>query len=202
MSFFLGSKIIWKKTPGEIMGCNVNPKTIGNQGFVIWMTGLSGSGKTTISKALNKELRNMDYDTERLDGDKLRQTISPDAGFTAEERTRHIRRTAYVSQMLAKHGVIPIVSLISPYEKTRNMVREIIDNFICVHVHCPLEVCKERDPKGLYKQALNGEIDNFTGIDDPYEEPKNPEIKVNTNEEELEQSVSKIIDWLKKNNKI
>ncbi len=175
------------------------PKKIGGKGFVLWMTGLSGSGKTTISKKLNKDLRNMNYDTERLDGDKLRKTISPNAGFTEEERTRHIKRTAHVAQMLAKHGVIVIVSLISPYQKTRDMAREIIENFNCIHVHCPIEICKKRDPKGLYKQALNGEIDNFTGIDDPYEEPKNPQIKLNTDQEKIEESVSKIIEWLKRN---
>ena len=175
------------------------PKPIGGKGFVIWMTGLSGSGKTTISKNLNQKLRSMNYDTERLDGDKLRKTISPQAGFTQEERTRHIKRTAHVAQMLAKHGVIVIVSLISPYEKTRKMAKEIIDNFICIHVHCPLEICKKRDPKGLYEQALKGEIDNFTGIDDPYEEPKNPKIKVRTDKEEIEESVNNILQWLKIN---
>ena len=132
------------------------------------------------------------------DKDKLRKTISPDAGFTEEERNRHIKRTAHVAQMLAKHGVIVIVSLISPYQQTRNMAKEIIENFNCIHVHCPIEICKKRDPKGLYKQALNGEIDNFTGIDDPYEEPKSPQIKLNTDQEKVDESVFKIIEWLKR----
>jgi adenylylsulfate kinase len=151
-----------------------------DRGFVIWLTGLPGSGKSTIGKLLVDKLRDIGYRVEYLDGDLVRPWLSPEAGYTREDRTRHLRRVAYVSHLLARNGVVVVASFVSPYRSVREEARRLIKDFVEVYVKCPLEVCMERDPKGLYKRALAGEISNMTGLDDPYEEPTDPEVVVDT----------------------
>jgi adenylylsulfate kinase len=150
------------------------------KGFVIWLTGLPGSGKTTISEQLRDHLIDKGYSVENLDGDEVRRNLSAGAGFSKEERERHALRVTYVSKLLSRNGVIVIVSLISPYRSFRQKAREMIGDFVEVFISCPLEVCIQRDPKGLYKKALNGEITDLTGLQDPYEEPLSPELTLDT----------------------
>jgi adenylylsulfate kinase len=151
-----------------------------DKGFVIWLTGLPGSGKSTIGRLLHDYFRGLGCRVEYLDGDIVRPWLSPEAGFTREDRLRHLRRVAYVSHLLARNGVVVIACFVSPYRDIRREARELIKDFVEVYVKCPLEVCIERDPKGLYRRALAGEIKNMTGIDDPYEEPIEPEVVVDT----------------------
>jgi adenylyl-sulfate kinase len=168
---------------------------------VIWLTGLPGSGKTTIAKALHPRLKESGFKVELLDGDTVRKEISPELGFTKQDREIHARRVVYLSKLLSRNGIIPIVSLISPYRDFRNLAREEINNlsgskFIEVYVKCSLDTCMRRDPKGLYKKALLGEIKDLTGLQDPYEEPLNPEVVVNTDYETLYESAAKIVSEL------
>ncbi len=169
----------------------------GDKGFVIWLTGLPASGKSTVAKRLVEVFRDMGRKVEMLDGDSVRPWLSPEAGFTREDRTRHLRRVAYVSHLLARNGVIVVASFVSPYRDVRRMARDLIKDFIEVYVRCPLKVCIERDPKGLYKRALAGEIKHMTGIDDPYEEPENPEVVVDTSRMSPEECVKTILQRLK-----
>ena len=150
------------------------------QGCVIWLTGLPSAGKTTIAVALASQLRERGLPVEVLDGDEVRRALSPDLGFSAEERQQHNRRVVYVSKLLSRNGVITIVPLISPYRGTRDLARCELGRFLEVYVKCPVEECIRRDPKGLYAKALGGEISNFTGVSDPYEEPDCPEVTVET----------------------
>ncbi|WYM00693.1 MAG: adenylyl-sulfate kinase [Gloeotrichia echinulata CP02] len=165
------------------------------QGITIWFTGLSGSGKTTICRAMEKKLINLGYKVEVLDGDILRQRLSKELGFSREHRTENIRRIGFVAQILTRNGIIVLVSAISPYREIRQEVRQQIGNFIEVYVNAPLEVCEQRDEKGLYKRARSGEISNFTGIDDPYEPPINPTVECRTDQESVAESVAKV--WQK-----
>ena len=144
----------------------------------IWLTGLSGAGKSTIAELLAKKVEEAGKKVELLDGDEVRENLTKDLGFSKEDRDTNIRRIAYVAHLLTKHGVIAIVAAISPYEAIRNEAREKIGNFIEVHVNTPLEVCEERDVKGLYKKARAGEIRQFTGVDDPYDPLKTPKLYV------------------------
>lgn len=164
--------------------------------FGVWLTGLPASGKTTIARALEKELRRRGLRVEVLDGDEVRRNLSPDLGFTRKDRETHARRVAYVAKLLVRNGVAVIVGLISPYRNFREHARKQIGNFVEVWVKCPLEECMRRDPKGLYERALRGEISDLTGIQDPYEEPLNPEVTVDTSKESVEESVNKIIKKL------
>ncbi len=170
------------------------------KGFVVWFTGLPGSGKTTIARRLEKILKSMGYRVEVLDGDEVRKWLSPEAGFTREDRERHLRRVAYVSKLLARNGVIVLASFVSPYRSIRKEIRKIIEDeglkFVEVYVKCSLQECIRRDPKGLYKKALAGEIKNFTGISDVYEEPENPEVTVDTEHESVDECVRKVLDKL------
>jgi len=153
------------------------------KGFVVWFTGLPASGKTTLANALAVRLREAGYRVEVLDGDWVRQTISAGSGFTKEERERHLLRVAWVARLLARNGVIVLCSFVSPYREVRRKVRGIVEEeapFFEVYVKCSLEECMRRDPKGLYKRALTGEIPHFTGVSDPYEEPENPDLVVDT----------------------
>ncbi len=153
------------------------------KGAVIWITGLPSSGKTTLARKLEHEFREMGKKVEVLDGDEVRRWLSPEAGFTRGDRERHLRRVAYVSKLLARNGVIVIAAFVSPYRKIRREIREIVEEdapFMEVYVRCPLEVAMNRDPKGLYKRALRGEVSNFTGVDDPFEEPESPEVVVDS----------------------
>lgn len=166
------------------------------KGFTLWMTGLSGAGKTTIAKILEGELHNRGIKFERLDGDVVRESLTKDLGFSKEDRDKNIERVTFVAKLLSRNNVGVVASFISPYRAIRDMVRRETTNFIEVYVHAPLEICEQRDVKGMYKKARAGEIPNFTGISDPYEEPLNPEITVHTAEESPEQSASRIIAYL------
>ena len=168
--------------------------------FVIWLTGLSASGKTTIALQLATKLREHDFKVELLDGDAIRKELSADLGFSRQDRREQIRRVVYLCKLLSKNGITCIVSVISPYRDLRNLAREEIRKvspFIEVFVKCSLESCIKRDPKGLYKKALSGEINNFTGLQDPYEEPLSPDVMVNTDSETVEECVDKIISAVK-----
>jgi adenylyl-sulfate kinase len=160
------------------------------------MTGLSGAGKTTIAKIVEAELKSRRVRIERLDGDVVRQSLTRDLGFSKEDRDKNIERVMFVAKLLSRNEVGVIASFISPYRSVRDMVRRETTNFIEVYVNAPLEVCIERDVKGMYQKAIAGEIPNFTGISDPYEAPLNPEIVVNTHEETPEQSAARLIAYL------
>jgi adenylylsulfate kinase len=168
-----------------------------NRGFTIWLTGLSGSGKTTLAQSLINELKASDVNIELLDGDEVRTNLSAGLGFSKADRDTNIRRIGYVSRLLARNGIGVITAAISPYREIRDEVRHLITRdggeFIEVYVQCPIDVLIERDVKGLYKRALAGEIKEFTGVSDPYEEPLNPEVVVKTDSESIEESMSKII---------
>lgn len=167
------------------------------RGVTLWFTGLSGAGKTTISKSVAEKLRLDGYKLEVLDGDIVRQNLTKGLGFSKEDRDENIRRIGFVANLLTRNGVIVIVSAISPYRAIREEVRGRIGDFMEVYVNAPLEVCEARDVKGLYRRARSGEIKNFTGIDDPYESPTNPDIECRTDQEELAESVAKVLDNLK-----
>ncbi len=163
-------------------------------GVTIWFTGLSGAGKTTISRAIEQALQSKGYKRiEILDGDVVRQNLTKGLGFSKEDRDENIRRVGFVANILTRNQVIVLVSAISPYQEIRQEVRERIGNFVEVYVNAPLTVCEQRDVKGLYKKARAGEIKNFTGIDDPYEPPLNPEVECRTDLESLEESVAKVL---------
>ena len=173
---------------------------LGHGGATLWFTGLSGSGKSTIAVALEQALYQRGVLVYRLDGDNIRLGINKNLGFSAEDRAENIRRVGEVSKLFVDGGVIVLSSFISPYLVDRQIVRELheADNmpFIEVFVDCSLEAAEERDPKGLYKKARAGEIKNFTGIDDPYEEPLNPELHLQTDQMTLEEEVNAITDYL------
>ena len=162
--------------------------------FVLWMTGLPCSGKTTIARKLQESIPNLAI----LDGDELREWLSP-KDFSKEGRDEHNRKVAHLAKLLLKHNVPVSVSLISPYEENRKTAREIIgnDNFVETYVKCALDVCEDRDVKGMYKKARNNEIKGFTGIDDPYDVPKNPELIIETEKQSLDESAGEILDYLK-----
>lgn len=166
------------------------------RGVTLWFTGLSGAGKTTISKEVAQKLRSRDYKLEILDGDIVRQNLTKGLGFSKEDRDENIRRIGFVAHMLTRNGVIVIVSAISPYREVREEVRKRIGDFVEVYVNAPLEVCEERDVKGLYRRARAGEIKGFTGIDDPYESPLNPDIECRTDLESLAESTDKVLKKL------
>jgi adenylyl-sulfate kinase len=166
------------------------------KGFTLWMTGLSGSGKTTVAKIVEAEMKARGLKVERLDGDIVRQSLTRDLGFTKEDRDKNIERVTFVAKLLSRNEVGVIASFISPYQAVRDMVRRETTNFIEVFVHAPLDTCIERDVKGMYAKALAGEIENFTGISDPYEEPVNPEIVLHTHEEPPEESAARVIAYL------
>ena len=166
-------------------------------GAAVWFTGFSGAGKTTIAEALTEELNNQGYKLEVLDGDEIRENLTKDLGFSKEDRDTNIRRIGFVAKLLARNGVIVLIPVISPYRAIRDEMRANINNFVEVFVNAPLSVCEERDVKGLYKKVRAGEIKQFTGIDDPYEPPTNPEVECRTDLEELSESVAKIMNKLK-----
>jgi adenylylsulfate kinase len=164
------------------------------RGFTLWFTGLSGAGKTTISEIVEKELRRRIGTVEVLDGDIVRTNLSKGLGFSREDRDTNVLRIGFVADLLTRNGVGVIVSAISPYKEARDQVRRNIgEDFIEIFVSCPVEVCAERDVKGLYKKAFAGEIGAFTGVSDPYEPPAAPELTLKTNEEEPLESARKVI---------
>jgi len=164
--------------------------------FVIWITGLPAAGKTTIGESLTEALKNQKLRVEHLDGDRLRK-LFPDTGYTKEDRNSHIHRVGYLAGMLEKNGVIVIASFISPYKDARAFVRSQCKQFIEVYLSTPLKECEKRDPKGLYKKARSGEIKNFTGIDDPYEAPENPEIEIDSSNQSPDKSLEIILQFMK-----
>lgn len=169
---------------------------IEHSGFVVWLTGLSGAGKTTISTALEALLRERQIRLERLDNDTIRQTLSRDLGFSKEDRDKNIERVTFVAQLLSRNHVGVVASFISPYAVMRAFARQQTTNFIEVFVDAPLEVCISRDVKGLYAKALRGEIPNFTGISDPYEAPQQPDVHLRTDLETVEGCVLRIVGCL------
>ena len=167
------------------------------RGVAVWFTGFSGAGKSTIATALTKKLKSQGYGIEVLDGDEIRENLTRGLGFSKEDRDTNIRRIGFVAKLLARNGVIVLVPVISPYRSIREEMREQIGHFVEVFVNAPIEVCEQRDVKGLYKKVRAGEIKQFTGIDDPYEPPLKPEIECRTDLEELDESVAKIVNKLK-----
>ena len=151
-----------------------------SEGFVVWVTGLPGSGKTTISKELEPKLRQIGLSVEVLDGDEIRQNLSKGLGFSREDRETHLRRVTYVAKLLSRNGVGVIAAFISPYRNIRDYARKETTNFLEVYVKCSVETCAKRDPKGLYKKASTGQIKDLTGPQDLYEEPLNPDLVVDT----------------------
>lgn len=172
-------------------------KVLGHKGATLWFTGLSGSGKSTVAVALEKELTARGKLCYRLDGDNIRLGINKNLGFSAEDRTENIRRIGEISKLFVDTGVIVLSSFISPYRADRDLVRALHDadklDFIEVHVDCALAEAEKRDPKGLYKKARAGEIKGFTGIDDPYEAPAKPEVHLHSDEMTLEQEVAVLL---------
>ncbi|PSQ89480.1 MAG: adenylyl-sulfate kinase, partial [Bacteroidetes bacterium QS_4_64_154] len=176
-------------------------KQNGHRAAVVWLTGLSGSGKSTIAKAVEERLFDEDIQTMMLDGDNVRHGLSGDLGFTPADRTENIRRVSEVARLFFEQGNVTMCSFVSPYQEDRDRARELLpqdvrDRFLEVHVDCPLEVCKERDTKGLYAKAERGEIANFTGVSAPYEEPSDPDVVVNTDEDDVEACVDQIVEAL------
>ncbi|MEN2975136.1 MAG: adenylyl-sulfate kinase [Candidatus Caldarchaeales archaeon] len=172
-----------------------------SKGFILWLTGLPASGKTTIALKLKDILSSRGLKVEVLDGDEVRRWLSPEEKFSREDRERHLRRVAYVSMLLARNDVIVLASFVSPYRNIRNEARRLAEDnkvkFVEVYVKCSLETCMKRDPKGLYGKALRNEIKDMTGLQDIYEEPLNPEIIVDTEKDSLEECVKKILDRLR-----
>ncbi|TCT26471.1 adenylylsulfate kinase [Melghiribacillus thermohalophilus] len=169
-----------------------------HQSFVLWFTGLSGAGKSTLSVAVEQELYKRGIRTYRLDGDNIRHGLNKNLGFSPEDRKENIRRIGEVSKLMVEAGVVTLSAFISPYREDRNMVRELVEDneFIEIYVKCGLDVCEQRDPKGLYKKARAGEIKGFTGIDAPYEAPENPDIIVETDQQSLEECVENVLLYL------
>ncbi|MGO9240249.1 MAG: adenylyl-sulfate kinase [Bryobacteraceae bacterium] len=165
-------------------------------GVTVWFTGLSGSGKTTISEVVADVLRARGYRVEMLDGDMVRQNLTKGLGFSKADRDENIRRIGFVAHLLARNGVVAVVAAISPYREIRDEVRARIGRFVEVFANAPVEVCEQRDPKGLYRKARAGEIKGFTGIDDPYEPPFAPEVECRTDRETVEESVAKVLQAL------
>ncbi len=163
------------------------------RGVTVWFTGLSGAGKTTISEALEKHLRERGCKVEPLDGDIVRQNLTKGLGFSKADRDENIRRIGFVAHLLSRNGVVVLVSAISPYREIRDEVRTRIGDFVEVFVNAPLETCEQRDVKGLYQKARAGEIKGFTGIDDPYESPLQPEVECRTDCETIDESVAKVL---------
>ena len=163
------------------------------QGFVVWFTGLPSAGKSTLARLLDAELRHRAWPVEVLDGDEVRLRLTKGLGFSREDRDENIRRISFVARLLAGHGVATITAAISPYRAAREEARREIGRFVEVYVKCALDTCVQRDVKGLYRRALAGEITNFTGISDPYEEPLAPELTVETDRESAQASVERIL---------
>ena len=180
--------------------CDERRRANKHNSFLIWVTGLSGSGKSTIANELEYHLHDNGIKTYVLDGDNIRHGINKNLSFTPEDRSENIRRIAEISKLFIDAGVIVVGAFISPYEKDRNYVKKTVgyENFIEVFVNTSLEECERRDVKGLYKKARNGEIKNFTGISAPYEAPVNPDVEIKTEKESIQESIFKIINFIQK----
>ncbi len=169
----------------------------GQTGFTAWFTGLPCSGKTTVADRVAEILCERGLQVERLDGDIVRKGLTSDLGFSKEDRNENIKRVTFVAKLLSRNGVAVLATFVSPYRERRAKTRNEIDNYIEIFTRCPVVSCIERDVKGMYKKALAGEIKDFTGIDDPYEEPENPELILDTDKETVEESAHKVLDMLK-----
>lgn len=175
----------------------------GHRSCILWFTGLSGSGKSTLAHAVEDTLHKQNIRTFVLDGDNVRKGLCKDLGFSDEDRTENIRRIGEVSNLLTQAGVITLTAFISPFKKDRQIVRDLVEDGEFIEIYCQttLDICEERDPKGLYKKARAGEIPEFTGISSPYEEPDNPEIVLNTGESSIEDCAHQVIEYLKTHKK-
>jgi adenylylsulfate kinase len=183
-----GTKFLgWTATLVEAL-----PKT----GFVVWLTGLPGAGKTTIALRLAEALRSRQRTVEVLDGDEMRQRLSPDLGYTKADRDLHVRRVGFVAELLARNGIVVVAALVSPYRQTRDELRHRLGRFVEVYVSCPLEALVARDPKGLYREALRGGRSQVTGIDDPYEPPLEAEVVLDTASETPDESAGRVMSFL------
>ena len=171
----------------------------GHKSVVIWFTGLSGSGKSTLAHSVEEELHNLGCRTFVLDGDNVRHGLSSNLNFSDDDRKENIRRIGEAAKLMMESGVIAMTAFISPFKKDRNLVRQLLPqgDFIEIYCNASLEACESRDVKGLYKRARAGEIKNYTGIDSPYEAPDTPELIIDTEKESLEESVAKVMDFLK-----
>jgi adenylylsulfate kinase len=167
-------------------------------GCVVWLTGLPGSGKTTIARMVEGQLRNLGMPVEVLDGDEVRKNLSPELGFSKQDRETHARRVVYISKLLSRNGIVTIVALVSPYRELRQHARDTIGkNFLEIWVKASEEICRKRDPKGLYKKAQEGKLTNLTGPQDPYEPPINPELVVNTEHQPADASAGRVMELLR-----
>ncbi len=169
---------------------------LNGRAFVIWLTGLPGSGKTTIANKINNELRIRNIKSEMLDGDELRKNISSELGFSKTDREIHVRRVVYLCDLLSRNKITCVVSLISPYIEMREFARKTLPNFVEVWVKCSIETCIQRDPKGLYKNAMDGKVSDLTGLQSTYEPPLRPEITLDTDVLDTQQCVKKVLDFL------
>ncbi len=167
------------------------------KGITLWFTGLPCSGKSTVADEVAKILKEKGFKVERLDGDILRKHISKGLGFSKEDRFENLRRAGFIAKLLTRNGVIVLASFVSPYREIRNELRKEIGSFAEVFVKASVDTCIKRDVKGMWKKAISGEIKNFTGWDDPYEEPENPELVLNTDVESVEESVNKVLEFLR-----
>ncbi|GIM28265.1 adenylyl-sulfate kinase [Clostridium polyendosporum] len=192
----VNNNIVWHETK---VNRENREKLLDQKGVVLWFTGLSGSGKSTVATALEKRLNEKGKLTYILDGDNIRHGLSANLGFSDEDRVENIRRIGEVSKLFVDTGVITIVTFISPFRAERAKIRELLGkDFIEVYIDCPIEVCEERDPKGIYKKARNGEIKNFTGIDSSYEAPLDPEITLQTYLKSIDDCADQVISYLEK----
>jgi adenylylsulfate kinase len=167
-----------------------------NKGLTVWFTGLPCSGKSTLARLLHRKLKGAQIGSEILDGDEVRQRLTKGLGFSKEDRIENVRRVAYVAKLLTRNGVIAIAALISPYRAVRDEIKQDIGRCLEVFVDCPVEVCKDRDVKGMYKKAMAGEIKQFTGVDDPYEIPLHPDLLLSTSTEPPQVSLSRVLKFL------
>lgn len=166
------------------------------KGVTLWFTGLSGAGKTSIAEAVENKLKDQGYKVELLDGDEVRKYLCRDLSFSKADRDENIRRVSYLASLLTRNGIITLCCFVSPYRQARDEARALIDGFVEIYVNTPLAICEERDTKGLYAKARAGKIPSFTGISDPYEPPEEPELELLTDQQELDESVQKVIDYL------
>ena len=170
---------------------------LGSEGFVVWIEGLSGAGKTTLSRALAPRLRSLGWKSEVLDGDEMRRMFSPELGFSRKDREFHARRVSFVAHLLARNGVAVIVAMITPYETSRQAARsEVSGKFVEVWLRCPIDVCRQRDPRGIYRRSAEGAVKKMTGVDDPFEEPLNPELTIDTATLSVDESVDRLLGYL------
>ncbi|MCI4373538.1 MAG: adenylyl-sulfate kinase [Thermoplasmata archaeon] len=168
------------------------------EGFVVWIEGLTGSGKTTLSQEAAKYLRGAGWKAEVLDGDEVRRMVFPELGWSRKDRETHARRVSYVARLLARNGVAVLVAMITPYETSRQAARSVEGaRFAEVWLKCPLEVCQQRDSKGMYRRSTQGSVPHMTGVDDPFEEPLNPDLIVDTSTEAVPASLGRILDFLR-----